>query len=126
MNNDVLFEVVKYVDAPPSKERIQQVRDSPESLRRNFIANRDIIGKKLLNRPTLEELKDRNIIKRNQLSFSHIHDMLNKINFESSKKPHISPWIASRVCNLDFKLRKKMIISKLGLQKVDKYFKYSD
>lgn len=123
MNSDLLFEISKFIDAPVGIPGIQEAMASEELRRRNRIDIQDFLNKKLGDRPAREELEYRNIIKKDSLSFSRIHEMLNRINFTTVRRCKIAPSIAGKVSKLDFYLKKKILINKLGIEEYERIYK---
>ena len=120
MDSSILFEVGKYLH---SSSQILNIENSPNAdeiykYRKKLLI--DYLDRKLANRPKIEEMYNRNILKREITTFFPIHQLLNKINFSSrNMEYYISPSIANRARKLDFELRRKFIIFKLGIRELE-------
>ncbi|KAI4291634.1 hypothetical protein PAPHI01_0908 [Pancytospora philotis] len=123
MNSDILLEVSKYVEQPVDSPELQEALDSAECSRLKFASIRALLDRKMRERPSIEELQRRNIIKNDQLCIAKIHEMLVRINFKSAQERRIAPGIASRIKSMDYKLKRKLLIKQLGLCNIDKAFK---
>lgn len=123
MDNNLLFEVSKFIDTPVGISKVQEAVRSREQVKRNRIHVHDYLDKKLRNRPTTTELESKNILRYEVLSFNKIHEVLNKIDFSTNKERRISPTIANKISKLDFQLRRKILINKLGLEEFERLYK---
>lgn len=114
MNNDILFEISKYINKTTSVLQIDDAWNSLETKAQHRANTSLYLEQKLKNRPTLIELESRNIIKRETLNFNFIHDSLSKIDFKKENSNS-----SSVICNiakkLEFFIKKKAISEKLGL-----------
>lgn len=116
MNSDLLLEVSKYVDRTTGIKALDVAYESTENLKQHRKNASGVLSGKLTSRPTQEELEKRNILRKEVKSFDYIHSVLESIDFREGA-PRISPRIASLAKKLDFELKRKMIIRKLGLDK---------
>lgn len=116
MNNDISFEIAKYLEKKTGIKRLDEAFESPELLKSKINNSSNSLEKKLTSRPTLEDLKSKNIIRNDSTNFDYIHTVLETINFKENTSK-ISPKIAGVVKKLDFKLKRSMIIRKLNLNK---------
>ncbi|KAI5168698.1 hypothetical protein PAEPH01_0344 [Pancytospora epiphaga] len=121
MNNLILFEISKYVCAPTGIKNIDDARNSKDSIERDRAFAKDLLAKRINHRPSIVELETRNIMKREELSFEHIHEILNGIDFKKNKPGKIAPSIAGRVSKLNFALKKKILVQKLGLNEIEQF-----
>lgn len=114
MSNDIVFEVAKYLEKKTGIKKLDEAFDSPELLKCKMNYSSDSLEKKLNSRPTIEDLKNKNIIRTEPTNFDYIHTVLETIHFKENSS-RISPKIAGVVKKLDFKLKKSLIIRKLNL-----------
>lgn len=76
------------------------------------------LNKKLQNRPSIEDLKNKNII-RNELVIKEVKNELSNLlisrNLESCNSGYIAPSISNLVKKMDFEYKKIVIIHKLNI-----------
>lgn len=120
MNNNLLLELSKYLDGKCGIEKIDNAVESRDVayLRRKHISS--FLENRIGSRKTYEDLKNRNILKSDSFRFAEIHEILSRISFAPQKGKKVAPSIASQIKKLDFYLRKKVIIHKLGLEDYEK------
>lgn len=118
MNNDILFTVSKYC-ARKSNTKIDQAFVSAEIKKYTKDNIKEYLNNKLSNRPSKEELESKNIIKKDFLNFSTVHEILEKIPFKTFTNG-ISPRIANIANKINFCIKRKIMIQKLGLNKLFK------
>lgn len=116
MNSDILFEISKYLERPVGIKALDQAYESPEVLKQCRQNVSEFLNRKLKTRPTKNDLERKNIIRRYILDFDYIHTVLESIDFRESE-PKISPRIANVAKKIDFEIKRKMIIRKLGLDR---------
>ncbi|AFN82981.1 hypothetical protein EROM_050480 [Encephalitozoon romaleae SJ-2008] len=116
MNSDVLYEVIKYLDFPVRNRRIQEVQLSRNNSRRMMRLNRDLIEKKLSDRPQIIDLRTSNIYKEHGINFHRIHKKLSDVFHRrgSPPFPNVSATLAGTVKIMDFKLRRIILASRIG------------
>lgn len=119
MNNDLLFEIAKYLEKKTGIDILDQAYDSEEVLKQSRENASSFLNKKLQTRPSKKELEGKNIIRREILDFDYVHSILERINFKENDTK-ISPRIANLASKIDFDLKRKMIIQRLGLDKKNK------
>lgn len=120
MNNDILFEIAKYLEKSTDIPIVDEAYESSEVLRQCRKNVSEFLNSKITQRPSKDELEEKNIIKTKQLDFDEIHTILESIDFLESvnlkeKKPRISPRIANIAKKIDFAIRRKIMKKKLGL-----------
>lgn len=115
MNNDILYEVVKYVEVPINSPRAADVQGSAINSRRMMRLNTHVLEKKLSARPTIDDLRLTNIYRECSVDFSSIHSALSTLFYRRGDPPFpdISPAIANTARTMDFKLRRVLLISRL-------------
>ena len=115
MNSDVLFEISKYIDSEVENDLLREVVNfrSVREQRRACVAR--ALETKLSSRATVEELRQRNVIKDMGISFEEIHRILSRINFHTREHPGVAPRIAVNMSKIEFHLKKKLIMKQLGL-----------
>ena len=115
MDSDLLLEITKYLDSPLRLPQIERSGHLSEffTIKKNYI--KQLLENKLTNRPTYQELKERNIIKSRPCSFFGIHELLKKITVSRETK-RIAPSIENLARKLEFKLRRRFLIFKLGIE----------
>lgn len=113
MNNDIIFSASKYITRN-TNTIIDQAMNSPEI--KKFTKNniKKYLNIKLANRPTIKKLEERNIIKKDFINFSAVHEVLEKISFKKHRN-NVSPRIANIARKIDFGIKKKIMIQKLNL-----------
>lgn len=122
MNSDILFEISKYLEKRTGIPQLDRAYESSEVLRQGRENAWAYLNKKLQSRPSKIELEGRNIIKSEVVDFDYVHSVLEGINFrENSNK--VSPRIANVASKINFGLKRKMIIQKLGLNHLERQFK---
>ncbi|KAK6089842.1 hypothetical protein P3W45_001190 [Vairimorpha bombi] len=118
MNNDIKYEVVKYINGSLNIEEFDKMLLSRDHMRRKFNFLSMALDKKLQNRPSIEDLKNRNII-RNELVIKEIKDELSNLlinrNVGSCNSGYIAPSISELVKKMDFEYKKIVIIHKLNI-----------
>lgn len=119
INNNILFEISKYIDTETDVGIVQQALSSTEASSRRRQQLRGLLESRLTARPSIGELETRNIIKKNFLSFRKIHEVLNGINFRMRDENRIAPSIAQKGSKVDFCIKKKLMIHKLGLEDLE-------
>lgn len=121
MDNDILAEVAKYIEGETAVGRVDNFvkNQNLQEIKRKFISEK--LTKKLISRPSVEYLESVNILQKDRLQFSEIHEMLGKIAFSASKEEKISPRIAGTVKKLDFYIKKKIIVHKLGIDDLEQF-----
>lgn len=117
MDDQILFEIAKYVESSNARGRLRQALASKESRHQRFQTSRKIIERKISMREDLKFLRDKNIYREegSQVNFQQIHHMLERVIMSSY--PHrpiysvakVSPRIACIAKNLDFELRKRLL-----------------
>lgn len=122
MNSDIAFEVSKYLGRKTGISSLDCAYESSEVLRQSRANALAYLNRKLGSRPSKTELENKNIIREEAIDFDYVHTVLGSINFkESSTK--VSPRIANVASKIDFSLKRKMIIQRLGLNGLEKQFK---
>lgn len=116
MNNDLQFEISKYLEKPTGIKSLDQAYESPEVLKQCRKNVSEYLNGKLKTRPEKKELENKNIIRKTTLDFDYIHTVLESIDFRENNQT-ISPRIANIVKKLDFQIKRSMIIRKLKLDK---------
>ena len=125
MNNDIKFKVAKYLNEPLAHEEeckleINSVFYSKDFLRHKITFTSKILNKKLRERPSIEYLKNINILK-NDLMLKEIKDRLSNLLLlradSTYNRSHIAPSISSLVKKMDFEYKKIVIIHKLNIKK---------
>jgi len=114
MNNDLIFEISKYLEKKTGILPVDQAYDSEEALKLSRKNASAFLNKKLISRPSKKELERKNIIRKEILNFDYVHSVLEKITFRENDRK-ISPRIANIASKIDFDLKRKMIIHRLGL-----------
>ncbi|KAM0681335.1 hypothetical protein GINT2_000535 [Glugoides intestinalis] len=114
MNNNILFELSKYLINETGLEPVDEAYRSPEVLKQYKNNVSDFLNSKLCTRPTKKELEMKNIIRKHSLDFDYIHTLLESIDFRDGCRK-ISPRIANIAKRIDFNLKRKLIMHKLGL-----------
>lgn len=114
MNNDILFEICKYLEKTTNIQIVDEAYESPEVLRQCRKNVSEYLNGRIQLRPSKDELEEKNIIRKKQLDFDEIHTILESINFGESKT-RISPKIANLAKKIDFDIKRKIIKRKLGL-----------
>ncbi|ADM11498.1 uncharacterized protein Eint_050490 [Encephalitozoon intestinalis ATCC 50506] len=116
MNNDVLYEVIKYLDFPVRDRKVQEAQFSRINSRRMMRFNRNLVEKKLSDRPHINDLKTSNIYKESGVNFAKIHRVLSDVFGRRGSPPfqNISSTLAGLVKVMDFKLKKIMLASRIG------------
>lgn len=122
MNSDILFEISKYLEKKTGIPPLDRAYESSEVLRLGRENAWAYLNKKLKSRPSKTELEGKNIIKSESIDFDYVHSVLEGINFRENNS-RISPRIANVASKIDFNLKRKMIIQKLGLNHLEKQFK---
>lgn len=117
MDDQILFEIAKYMESSGARGRMRQVLASKESRHQRFQTSRKIIERKINMREDLKCLRDKNIYREegSQVNFQQIHHRLECVIMSSY--PHkpiysaakISPRIACLAKNLDFEFRKRLL-----------------
>lgn len=118
MNDDVLYEVIKYMDFPVENERITELQSNNTNSKRMMRLNRNILEKKLSNRPTIDDLRVSNIYKEdNGVDFDKIHAELSSVFYKRGAPPFFSTSskLACAARTMDFKLKKVLLVFKLKL-----------
>lgn len=118
MNNDVLYEVVKYIDFPVRSSRVTHVQCSSVNSRRRIRLVRNILERKLITRPTVAHLKTVNIYREDshEVDFDRIHRLLSNVFHRRARPFHgVSSSLACTVRTMEFKLKKILLSSKLQL-----------
>lgn len=124
MSSDILFEISKYLDDPLCIVQINNSKDKGEVFfhRKQLVVK--LLENKLQKRPSFNELVQKNIIRKEMSSFFTIHELLKRINFPELQNAHrISPLIANRAKKLDFEIRRKHMIFKLGIEEAERKHK---
>lgn len=123
MDSNILFELSKYIDGDSEESPLSQAHNSPESKRRKREHVRDYLEKRLGKRPSVSDLERRNIMQKDPLSFRRIHEMLSTINFSARPRGRqVAPSIASRAKRLDFCIKRRIIVEKLGLRDMENMY----
>lgn len=122
MDSNILFEISKYIEAPVNS-RMQEVLESREYSVRNRLYIEEYLNKKLQKRLSYAELKSRNIFREDALCFNKVHEALSQIEFKTENRSKIASGIAGQVKKLDFYLRRRMMITKLGLDDLENIYK---
>ncbi|KAG5859663.1 hypothetical protein KMI_05g08450 [Encephalitozoon hellem] len=119
MNSDVLYEVIKYLDFPVRSRRIQQAHLSTGNSRRMMRLNKDLVEKKLSDRPQIVDLKTSNIYREHGINFRKIHKKLSDVFLRRGTPPfaNVSATLAGTVKIMDFKLRRIMLASRISSRK---------
>lgn len=123
MNSDIIFEISKYADQPCG-EWLEEVLNTPAAHWRSRMHAINKLEKHIKTRPTIDELFKRNIIKKEEISFSAIHDVLCTVRFGEKQSSGIAPSIAARAKGLDFYFKRRILIKKLGIDKIERDFKF--
>jgi hypothetical protein len=119
MNNDIVFGIAKYLEKKTGYKKLDEAFSSHELFKEKIKNSSKSLEKKLLERPSIEELKEKNILRCAVPDFDYIHSVLETIEFKENESK-ISPRIASVVKKLDFKLKRSFIIRKLKLKEDQK------
>lgn len=119
MNNEILFEIAKYVESDDralSGHKLQQALASREARLRRFFASQEIIERRMATRADLSRLREMNIYReRTGVDFGHIHAKLEGVLAKQRPKTgafshgRISPRLARIAKRLDFELRKSAL-----------------
>jgi len=116
MNSDILFEISKYLERTTGIQPLDHAYESPEVLKQCRQNVSEYLNRKLKTRPSKADLESKNIIRKCVTDFDYIHAVLESIDFRENES-RISPRIANLAKKLDFQLKRRMIIRKLGLDK---------
>lgn len=84
MNNDILFEIAKYLEKSTDIPIVDEAYESSEVLRQCRKNVSEFLNSKITQRPSKDELEEKNIIKTKQLDFDEIHTILESIDFLES------------------------------------------
>lgn len=122
MNSDIAFEISKYLDRRTGIPSLDCAYESSEVLRQGKENAWTYLNKKLGSRPSKIELEGRNIIRCEVIDFDYVHTVLRSISFKESNSK-VSPRIANMASKIDFSLKRKMIIQKLGLSHLERQFR---
>lgn len=114
MSNDVVFAIAKYLEKKTGLKKLDQAFESSELLKDKISNSSNSLEKKLHERPSIQDLQNRNILRNVATDFDYIHSVLETIHFKENDSK-ISPRIASVVKKLDFKLKRSMIIRRMNL-----------
>ncbi|CAD26567.1 hypothetical protein [Encephalitozoon cuniculi GB-M1] len=119
MNNDVLYEVVKYLDFPVRNKKVADAQTSRTNARRMMRLNRSLLEKRLSSRPQINDLRTSNIYREHGINFGKIHRELSDVFCRRGTPPfpNISSALARTVKIMDFKLRKIVLASRMGSKK---------
>jgi hypothetical protein len=125
MDNQLIYEVVKYIDslndAGASETRLFGALRSRECVARRMHSNKKMMEKWIENRESMDSLKNRNIYRSPNcvLNFQDAHDKIRDV-ITAGSRPYngvfccrISPLIARAGKDIDFKLRKKVLKQKM-------------
>lgn len=117
MNNDIIYEVIKYVEQPTHLRKIRYALLSKEHFSRQLRHTAEVLEKKLKNRLALTYLLENNIYKDCNYKFdvTRIHELLSELlkKDKLKDKNKIAPSLARKAKQLDFGLRKKILLHKL-------------
>ncbi|WUR03492.1 uncharacterized protein VNE69_05084 [Vairimorpha necatrix] len=120
MNNDLRLQIAKYLTGPLKFKEMNFTLESREFLLEKIDFTSKLLNNKFKNRPTLEELKQKNIIK-NELIHSElknkVHDILVLKENKKKKNPCVAPSISNLVKKMDFEYKKILIIHKLNIKR---------
>ena len=116
MNNDLAFLLSRYIVKKTGNLVIDQAYSSFEVLKLLKEDIKGFLNKKLALRPTKTELESKNIIKKEFVDFKMVHTVLEKIPFRRHQNK-ICPRIANIATKIEFGLKRKILIEKLGLNK---------
>lgn len=115
MNNDILYEVVKYLDCPVASRRVSDAQSSRTNATRMIRLAKGLLEKRLLIRPDITSLRAANIYKEDCINFGRIHKELSDVFCRRGSPPfrNISSSLAPKVKMMDFKLRKILLASRI-------------
>ena len=122
MDSNMLFEIAKYIEAPAGSG-MQAVLESRECAVRNRLHVGECLNRRLLRRPSRAELMSCNILREDALRFDKMHEALSQMEFRTENRSRVASGIAGQVKKLDFYLRRKMMIAKLGIEDLENIYR---
>lgn len=117
MNGDIFREILKYVDTSVGHKRIDSLLTNPNNMKRKVDFISKVLEKKLSLRPSLEDLREKNIIKE-KMDLKIIQEQIDRV-LQSGGCPYncVAPSISKIVKKMDFEYKKILIIHKLGIKR---------
>jgi hypothetical protein len=113
MNNDILYEVVKYLESPSMSTKIASAQTSEVNVRRMLRYSRERVEKKLSMRPPLKHLRLNNIYRDMdyRINFEEIHASLEDMFRRRGAPPRnkVAPSLARIVRKMEFEFKKVIL-----------------
>ncbi|EOB11650.1 hypothetical protein NBO_975g0001 [Nosema bombycis CQ1] len=122
MNNDVFREVLKYVGNSVDHKKIDKLLISSPNMKRKLEFVSKTIETKLKTRPSLDDLREKNILKTEEdlIKIKENKEQVNKLLQKEGHKlkdSKVAPSISNLVKKMDFEYKKILILHKLGINK---------
>ncbi|KAF9764837.1 hypothetical protein NGRA_0211 [Nosema granulosis] len=119
MNNDILREILKYVDNSVGYNKIDRLLTNTHNMKRKVDFVSRLLEEKLKVRPSVEDLREKNILKEEK-DMNSIKERVNKVlqTKDKNTKSYLAPSISKIVKKMDFEYKKIVIMHKLGIKRV--------